>query len=75
MFDGRQDVWGISAMPILWVWMPGIQSQVPNVAVLYQSVGEKPGFLQQEAGIHMNVDPGLGVGAPKLFVFRVQTFY
>lgn len=54
---------------------PGIQSQVPNVAVLYQNVGEKPGFLQQEVGIHMNVDPGLGVAAPKVFLFRVQTFY
>lgn len=43
------------------VWMPGMQSQVPKVAILYQSISERPGFLQQEAGIHMNVDVRLGV--------------
>ena len=38
-----------------------MQSQVPKVAILYQNVGERPEFLQQEAGIHTNVDIRLGV--------------
>ena len=46
---------------MFWVWVPGMQSQVSKVAILYQNVGERPGFLQQEAGIHMNVDIRLGV--------------
>lgn len=46
---------------MFWVWMPGMQSQVPKVAILYQNVGERPEFLQQEAGIHTNVDIRLGV--------------
>lgn len=61
LFDGQQDAQGISAKPVFWVWVPGMQSQVPKVANLYQNVGERPGFLQQEAGIHMNVDIRLGV--------------
>lgn len=44
--------------------VPGTRSPAMDVAVLYQHGHKKPGFLQQEAGIHINLDIGLNVARP-----------
>lgn len=71
MFYGQQDAWGILAMPAC---LPGTQSQVPNVADLDQYVGKKPGLLEPEAGIHVNVDIGAGCGGPQIIFAQNADF-
>lgn len=54
--------------------LPGTQSQVPNVADLDQYVGKKPGLLEPEAGIHVNVDIGAGCGGPQIIFAQNADF-
>ena len=61
--------------PVLRAGVPGAQSLVPNVVVLYQYVVRSQDFHSEgPGGIHVNVDTGLSVAAPGIIFVQTANF-